>query len=381
MNTVNMNGIILAMVAFAGMATSTQAESLTHIIEKGKSDNQQERRAALVALRMARPNTEAEVRSLLAVVHGKDEAAMEAAAKALENVSEDAAHLKAVYVSLLDNDSERVQLAAINGCSRLKASESAPKVRVMLKSHRPLVLTVKGMTPDDMRFAGTAAEALATFKYYPALDDILSRDEIMGMAHFGGPLVARFGAKALPKAVELARQNNKRRQGGLVAISHMVDVAAISDLTDLVSDNDPEIASAATAALSKMRGVHDQDREVIIKALMRAAKSSNRSARGNAYAGLLNVDPQGTLPILQDVLRKDALARLDILNSIMANRIVAAVPLLETFIRQNEKDEPTDSDHRAVAAQAIYKLTGKRVVYKGLERQQRLYKDPYERKD
>ncbi|HXT02444.1 MAG TPA: hypothetical protein VN915_17355 [Elusimicrobiota bacterium] len=294
--------------------------------------------------------------------------------------------LTPVYLRLLDDSDETIKGAAARACAKLHATEAAPKIlEVLSKAPREKYSATnpQWMTPDHMEFVDSSAEALVELGHDAAIDEILSRDELMVNSSFSGPLVARYGAKALPKVLELARKKDQRRNGALSAIVALRDETAAPDLLRLTNDDDKEIARSAIHALADMpmKSVANivQARELFKQKL----SSADRFIRGYAYSGLIRVDPSGGLPTAMESLRKDPAVRLDILYALIRNPLKAVVPYLKDYIAEDEKWEPNDTTGRAVAAQAIFKATGERVPYKGVERELSLYEkglrpDPYD---
>jgi HEAT repeat protein len=371
---------------FAASPDDSKGESVKRLVETARTAKGKERGDAVDNLENVHPETEGQINVLVATAHGKDLDLQEAATKALRNVSPDARHLSKAYVSLLDDDSEKVQVAAIHGCGKLGAREAAPKILHLLsKSPRSkfTAANLPWMTMEHMAYVDEAAEVLVNFQYDPALDEILSRDELMVNVGFGGPLVAKYGAKALPKFLELIHKNDKRKLGGLVAIVNLRDEAAVPDLITLLDDPDHELAGSAAHALSDMPVKSAVNGGLVKDALRKQIRHPSRFVRGYAYSGLIRVDPNGSLPMAMEALRRDPVVRLDILYALIKNPVKEAVPYLKNYIVDDETKEPNDTTGRAVAAQAIFKTTGEKVPYKGLESELKRYEqgripDPYD---
>lgn len=113
-------------------------------------------------------------------------------------------------------------------------------------------MTSAGPIPTKFRLIQQIGKALVKLRDEQALDDILSRHEIMAVNGFGGPLVAQLGVKVLPRVVKIARDNDARKSGALHAISFISDPDATTQLTALARDTDPQIASAALRALRSL---------------------------------------------------------------------------------------------------------------------------------
>ena len=294
--------------------------------------------------------------------------------------------LAPVYLRLLDDKDEVIKGAAARACAKLHAREAAPKIlEILSKAPREKYSTTnpQWMTSEHMEFVNSAALALVDLGHEGALDEILSRDELMVNSSFGGPLVARYGAKALPKVLELARKKDQRRNGALAAIVALRDEAAASELIRLTNDDDREIARSAVHALADMPMKSAANIGLAGEVFKQKLSSTDKFTRGYAYSGLIRIDPAGGLPTAMESLRKDPAVRLDILYALVRNPLKAAVPYLKDYIAEDEQWEPNDPTGRAAAAQAIFKATGERVPYKGVERELRLYEkglrpDPYD---
>ena len=71
---------------------------------------------------------------------------------------------------------------------------------------------------------------------------------------------------------------------------------------------------------------------------------------------------------------------LDFFYALIKNPDLAmpAIPHLKVFITEDESVNPNSTVLRKVAAQVIFKTTGERVPYRGMENDRRLYMDPYD---
>lgn len=373
--------LVLMLICTRSITSFAQQESKER--EGGKAEH------------VSQPTKPADVQELVGAVHALSKPELktirkserDAATKSLANpdpASKEA--LAPVYLRLLDDDDEVIKGAAARACAKLRVKEAAPKIlEVLSKAPRAKYTATnpQWMSIDHMEFVDSAAEVLVEFDDEAALDEILSRDELMVNSNFGGPLVARYGAKALPKVLELARKKDQRRAGALAAIVALRDEAAAPDMIRLADDGDQDIARSATHALADMPLKSEANIGLVRDLLKKKLTHSDRFVRGYAYSGLIRVDPAGGLPKAMDALRKDPTIRLDILYALIRNPVKAAVPYLKDYIVEDEKWEPNDTTGRAVAAQAIFKATGERVPYKGAERELRLYEqglrpDPYD---
>ena len=288
--------------------------------------------------------------------------------------------LEEVYIRLLDDRNLDIQAAAAAGCGKLKSAQAIPKVRVMLSAkirHHFTKHNLGGASPADIRQTQTLARALADLGDYDSIDEILSREEVMSVSGFGGPIVAAFGARVLPKVVEIAHKNDARRGGALHAISFLNDPAAIPELVKLSRGSDPQIASAALYSLKKLlKGAPGRASE-IESAYKEQLANPDYQVRAAGYVGLLSVDPFKYRTLIEDAIKNDAHVRTDILNALSGEKIPEIVPFLKQFIKNDERRAPKWTADRRLAARAIFRMTGERVQYKGLERDRELHPDPY----
>lgn len=320
---------------------------------------------------------------LLEDIHGADDKKKVAAIENLEHTSPDRLDLKPTAISLLDDKDAKVRRAAVKACRALNAVESAPKLRKLLSSGPRFHFskTDFGGLPSDVReLHMETAAALVQFKDTDAIDELLSRDEIMGFSGFGGPLMAQYGAQVLPKVLAIARKGDMRKHGTLQTISWMRDEAAVPQLTSLVEDKDREIASAAISALGKIAPKSSAaDRKRIDDSLDKAIKSPEPYVRMNAYEAQIRNRDAGEFPLtLEMILKENGLVRLSIFAGLMNSSRKEAIPILRKFIEEDEKRQPNDTNERRAAARAIFRLSGERAPYKGVEQDRQLYPDPYD---
>lgn len=359
-------------------ATKTIPTILTEI----KSGDEAVKEKAVFELKASSPHTRNDVKLLEQAAMLRDKNIREAALEALANVSPESTELKSAYLELLDNKSEKIQVAAFKGCAALKNKEAAPKILDLL-SDRSRFTFIKGyfggMGADDIDYSQQAAIALVELDYFEAIDELLSRDEIMAISSFGGPLLAKFGARALPKALTVARTDRSlRKDGAHGVIACMQDEAAIPDLIALLKDPDSEIILSAVSALARMPTTSEINKQFIEKALEEQLNNKNSYIRRKIYSGLLYHNPKKYLPLAMKALETDPFVRLSIFYALMQNPVPEAVPALKQFILKDEIENPNSTNQRAVAAQAIYKISGERVPYKGIEKDKQLYPDPYD---
>jgi HEAT repeat protein len=320
---------------------------------------------------------------LLADLHSQYDKTKSEAIERLSRVSPQRLDLKQTAVDLLDDKDVKVKLAAIRACRALNASEAVPKLRKMLKGGPRFNFTREstgGLTLDVSNLHMEVASALVQFKDTDSMDEILSRDEIMGISAFGGPLVAKYGASVLPKALDIARKNDARRHGALQAISWMRDESAVPQLAPLIEDKDKEIASAATRALGSIaKDAGLTNRRLAFDALDKAVHSQTEYVRMNAYEAEIESRESNEFPVTLDMIEKEkGVARLHIFYGLMNSKRTEMVPVLKKFIQQDEIEHPNSTTDRIVAAQTIYRLIGERVPYRGLEKDRKIYRDPYD---
>lgn len=384
----------LALLAFTLISTSALAwgeeeEAAGSLIKASKSNSQKEREAALDRLFKHRPVAPREVDELREAIKSGDRAVREAALHSLANFPQDASSFKEKYLGLLDDADEDIQIVGIRAAREMKLSQAAPKVRKVLES-RPR-FNFKGRDPGGataahLIFSREAAETLADLGDDSAIDEILSRDEIMAVPSVAGAVVSKYGHKALPKVLTVARSRSERRKGAIAVIENMRDPMAASDLLQLTHDGDKEIACSAAWAISGIgKGLPN-------KTEVEARLGELREDKGElcveaAYVGLLSIDSNRYLPNLMAALVKPdpqmGLIQLRVVYWLMQHPMPQAVPFLEKMIQADEEANPNDSGFRQEVARAIFKITGRKVSYKGLEKDLERHRkgigsDPYD---
>lgn len=350
--------------------------------DTGKSVVQQKENADAKKNRHSPPQSADEVRALAKALHEADADAKHAIADSLTNVSSSAVHLQAAYKVLLDDQDESVQAAAIRVTGKMHIKEVAPKIRALLNRRpRHRLADRRGITkvsPADSNYVQEAVGALVELDDFDSIDEMVSHDEFM--CCMSGVLLARFGARALPKVLSQANKGWAQRQGAGSTIQFMRDEKAVPALLELLAGADPDFSARAAQAIAAIaNNTHsEQTKKTIIAQLESRMSSPDWRVRKEIYGGLLAADATLYGPTIRNQFEKeDGLTQLEVLNAISRNRTKDAAGFLEQFIQDDEKRHPGDDDLRAVAARVLYGLTSKRVPYKGLEREQKKYKDPY----
>ncbi len=376
---VAMAGIaVFSIASFAGNLKTAQGDASVLLQKVRNAKSEEEKNIQLDHLATFKPVTVADVDLLTKTVAHQEDRLGKAASRSLLNIE---AGSNDLILRLFNSDSKKVHLLGFQISLKLMAKEVAPKILSLLAAQprfRIKAMDFGGATTANLEYIQQAAEALAGLADQMAIDEILSRDEIMAIPSYGGPLIAKYGASALPKIIAVARrQDTSRSEGAKTAISVMDDEAAIPLLTPLLQDNDPSIKRAAVNGLISIYKKTGADRNLVEKTLKRELDSKDAALRARAYEGLLELDSGKYLPMALEALKRDGDVRPTVLYALMRLRIQEAVPALKEFIKDDEIANPHWTTDRKMAAQAIYKITGERVPYKGLEEDQRFYKDPY----
>ncbi|MCX5796273.1 MAG: hypothetical protein NTY77_12330 [Elusimicrobia bacterium] len=372
--------VLVALVPWGTLWTAGYAADLSNHPD-GQSVSQQSQNQSKW-VRHSTPKTSDEVKALAATLHQSDKDSKEEVYQALVSVSSDAAQLGPVYRKLLDDKDEDVQRAAIQVAGKMKMKEAAPKIRTML-SRRPKHRIIDGhgiykVSPGDSNYAQEAVGALVELNDLDSIDEIVSRDEFM--CCMAGVRLARFGAKALPMVLAKAKKGWAQKQGAGSMVQFMRDEEAVPTLLELLAGPDPDFSARAAQAISAIANSTQSDRtkKTIVAQLESRTSNHDWRIRKEVYGGLLAADAKLFGPtVLAKFEKEDGLTQLEVLYAISRNRTKAADAFLEQFIRDDEKRHPGDDDLRAVAAGILYELTGRKVPYKGLERELKKYKDPY----
>ena len=147
----------------------------------------------------------------------------------------------------------------------------------------------------------------------------------------------------------------------------------------LTKDSDHDLANAAIRSLSGLATTSDANKQNVQGALEPFLHDNDSARRSLAYSGLFHSDPKKYYPITAAALQSESgTVRLQLLYAFSQHPSPESVDLLEQFILKNEKESPNDSSLRKVAAQVIFKATGRRIPYKGLEFEQKMSSDPYD---
>jgi HEAT repeat protein len=205
----------------------------------------------------------------------------------------------------------------------------------------------------------------------------MERKEVMELDTFGGPLIADFGAKALPRLVQYYH-SGEYRNTARVGIGYMRDEAATLSLIELTDGSDIELANVATSALGEIRYASKNNKANVIKKLMSLTKSVNSSVRAASVSSLVRLDAASQLTYVEKMIERESSLALPVFYALMKSPTPEAVPFLKEFIKKDEMKTPESyTAQRLVAAQAIYRISGEKVPFKGLEDAKRIYSDPY----
>ncbi len=362
---------------------------ISEIVQATKTGPQKDRWKALDLLGRRQPRTPNEIDELRTLCKGEDKNIREEALRALGAVAEETPGLRAKYLDLLDDTDEQIQIIGLQAARKLKTKEAVPKAGELLRKRPRFHFNGRnpgGATSADILFAREVGQTLVELGDNSALDEILSRDELMAVESVGGWLVAKYGHKALPKTLNVARSNSNRKSGAVAAISKMKDPESAPDLLELTQDQDTAIACAATRALAGM--ARKLPNKVSVEArLNMMLDNPDRSCRAGAYLGLLSIDSKKYLAPTLEALTKPQMhvIRLEVLYWLIRNPMPEAIPYLEHMMHEDEKLNQNDSNYRREIARTIYKISGKRVPYKGLEQdlerqRQGIGPNPYESK-
>jgi hypothetical protein len=368
------------MIPSSSRGAEPNANSVSQLLEAAKNSDTQKKQGIAMALSATRPQTADEVDQLIQTIHGADAVLGPAAINSLSIAQTSDKLPSEKIVGLLDDSSTQVKTVAARLCGQNKLTTAAPKMRSMLKgaaSHKIRKYDLGGAKLADMDYVQALSKSLADLGDTESLDIILSRDEVMSIDGFGGPLIAQFGASAMPKIIDLAHQNDYRKGAALQAISHTKDPSAVSSLAALARDPDKQIASAALSSLTELLANKGADKAAILNAMKADLNHKDYFVRGRAVTGLLRSDPQANLPAAMDAVMKDRGVRYEVFLELVRHPQPEAVPYLKKFIEKDGKENPNFTTDRREAAKAIFRATGEKVPYLGIEKDIRLYHDPY----
>lgn len=340
------------------------------------------------AEQLAQPPKDADqVRSLAKAVREADEHSKPFLIDVLGNVSPGATHLQDAYRALLDDKDSGVQDAAIKAAARLKMKDAAPKIRRLLSQRKRYHLSNDhdiykyGRSADiaERNYELDAIRALIDLDDFDSIDEIMTHDEFM--SEMPGAALAKFGPRVLQKVISNAGNGWAQHVGAKSTISRMTDEAAVPTLLNILNGTDQEFAISAEDALSQIgeKTASDTTRKLVANQLEAHFSDKNERMRIFAYRGLLNMDPgvYGSR-ILKAFDKENEVVQGYVLDSIALHPPKGIDLFLEQFIRDDERRHPgAYDDQRARAARIIFKATGRKVIYKGLEGELKKGKDPY----
>jgi len=322
-----------------------------------------------------------DVKAMAKALHEADKESKPDILRRLTDVSSDSAHLQEAYAELLDDKDEDVQVAGINIAGKLKMKAAVPKIRKLLHRRRHYRISKEGDLEKanlmDRQYVHQGVAALVELDDFDSLDEIMSRDEFM--ADDPGVDLAKFGAKVLPKVIQNAGKGWAKKSGACSVIARMRDENAVLTLIELLNGSDEDFSASAAESLMLMGGGTGSKpvRAMIAAQFESKFADKDELVRFRAYAALLKMDPKQYGPqILQAFSKESIQVQGFVLDSISRDPPKGIEEFLEQFIKEDETRHAFNY-LRVDAARIIYRATGKKVPYKGLERAQERYRDPY----
>jgi len=335
------------------------------------------------------PKSATEARALAEGLRKADDESKPQLIDMLADVSSGSVHLQEVYRELLDDRDDGVQEAAIRAIGKMKLKDAAPKIRRLLSKRKRYKLKdpqdiykyKEKSLLADLNYNDYAIWTLIDLGDFDSIDEIISRDEFMSA--MPGSYLAKFGAKVLPKVIENANKGWAQRVGANSTISRMRDEAALPTLIGLLSGPDLDFAISAEEALAEIGKATKSEatRKDIAAQLENRFASGNVRLRTYAYRGLLNISPsEYGLRILKAFSTEEREVQRLVLYSIWKNPPAGIEPFLEQFIKDDERRNPNEQTLRADAARILFKATGRKVSYMGIEDERKKFKNPYDDK-
>ena len=332
------------------------------------------------------PESPDEVKGLVKAIHKADMGSKEHLLELLIQAFSGTVQLQPAYRELLNDKDKDVQAAAIEAVAKMGLKDAIPKIRNFLAQQPRNKLSEKlGIhsleQAKDMAYTRVAAEALVELDDFGSVDELISRDYFM--MNMPGIVLSKFGAKVLPKVLQHSKDGKPQRSGARSTIGQMRDEEAVPALVDILNGLDYDFAADAAQALSAIGNEtkSDEIRRIVLAQLLAHLKHPDPHVRTAVYGGLLALDAAKYGPqILEALAHENGTARLNVLYAISNYRAKGVTPFLEQFIKKDEKwnPGPYSTDLRALAARMLFRTTGKRVPYKGIENEFRKSKDPYE---
>jgi HEAT repeat protein len=289
------------------------------------------------------------------------------------------------FAELLESEDRQIRRAAVSVLHSWGARGTKGKIRnllISLPGPKAWDYDMRtGRIPTGLEEHVGLVRALADFDSLDSLEDLIKDEKLS----YGSYLASQFGAKALPVLEQFARDSNvPLADRAKRSIGFIRDDAAIPGLVDLLNE-DGDIGGYAAEALKYMPTASQRNREAIDSALNVASRSTNPAVKKMALSAVNSRSGENAPSLtLESMVSLNRLDRLTLFYDLMQSGRKEIVPVLKEFIAWDEKahSNPLDTNQRKVAAQTIYRLSGERVHYLGVERdiegfEACLYPDPY----
>lgn len=350
-------------------AASNSIPDVLHKIEKEKTP---EKRAKLLEeLRTMQPETPADIEYLVTAARRKEGGP--AALAALRRIDEPLTPaLREKVVSLVDIDDDTDDLRLLSTIMDVNVRLKAPGARDRILTRLKREPKAKFQKKEDLHFLWRdggkrqkelarirlLASSLAKFGDADSMAFLFSLDEVMAA---GSPasVLAPYEALALDFAIEhYPNETGMRRNGMLDVISAATYPEALPRLRKLLSAADPRVRQVAVDTLLRANAPD------IDSVLERMKEDSDEKVRIFSKTSVLRRNPaKNRAALMESIFGKGPIDQLTALRILATDPIPGTEEDLERFIREDERKRPHSPGHRYYAAQAIWKLTGRKIEY------------------
>jgi hypothetical protein len=344
---------------------------VSEVIQQLESEKSPEKRSKLLErLRSMKPDSPADIDLLLKEAKRPGGAPTLGILRRIEAPS--APDIQDKILSLVDIDDETEDLQVLSAVLEVNTRARIPGARDRILARLKREPKSKYQRKEDLHFlwrdGGTRqkelarirllASSLAKFGDADSMAFLFSLDEVMA-AGSPSPILAPYGVLALDFAIEnYPNETGMRRSGMLDVISAATYAEALPRLRKLLSAADPRVRQVAVDTLLRANAPD------IDSILERMKEDSDEKVRTFSKTSALRRNPaQNSAALMESIFGKGPIDQLTALRILATDPIPGTEEDLERFIREDENKRPHSPGHRYYAAQAIWKLTGRKIEY------------------
>jgi len=225
---------------------------------------------------------------------------------------------------------------------------------------------------ESFQLEQQSMQALIDLGDESAIDEILSRDELVVGANAMPLIVSKFGARALAKVAAIGKdKNDPRNIYAHRAIASIRDENAVPQLIQMLKD--PDLHSSSAYALGQIGAVSTVAERAVdssYNAMTLRDKADylhqviviSSGARASSPRPMnTQTMTKATNLLSESIKERDSLVEYETLQALVATRDPRIVPILENYLKdpQLPQRDPQLLD-RTLAAWGLWKITGKR---------------------